>query len=92
MHFLKPTSIILCSLAVLFALGGCGEKKASAPKQTQLTVTTLTAVSGSQPYVVDLFGQTEGQQAVIVYPQVTGPIISRDYTEGALVKDRKSVV
>lgn len=86
MHFLKPTSIILCSLAVLFALGGCGEKKASAPKQTQLTVTTLTAVSGSQPYVVDLFGQTEGQQAVIVYPQVTGPIISRDYTEGALVK------
>ena len=60
MHFLKPTSIILCSLAVLFALGGCGEKKASAPKQTQLTVTTLTAVSGSQPYVVDLFGQTEG--------------------------------
>ena len=86
MHFLKPTSIILCSLAVLSALGGCGEKKASAPKQTQLTVTTLTAVSGSQPYVVDLFGQTEGQQAVIVYPQVTGPIISRDYTEGALVK------
>lgn len=62
------------------------KKKQAAPKQTQLTVTTLTAVSSSQPYVVDLFGQTEGQQAVIVYPQVTGPIISRDYTEGALVK------
>lgn len=86
MHFLRPTSKLLCILTVLFTLNGCGEKKQSEPKQTPLTVSTISVQSGSQPYVVELFGQTEGQKAVVVYPQVTGPIISRDYTEGSQIK------
>lgn len=86
MPFLKLTSKLLCALTVLLTLNGCGEKKENVAAQTQLTVTTINVQSGSQPYVVDLFGQTEGQKAVVVYPQVTGPIISRDYTEGAQIK------
>lgn len=36
--------------------------------------------------MAEVFGQTEGSKAVIVYPQVTGPVLQRHYAEGQSVK------
>lgn len=70
----------------IFALGACSDDSGKKQAQKPIPVTTMTMASSSQPYMVDVFGQTEGDKAVNVYPQVTGPIISRHYTEGYPVK------
>ena len=67
-------------------LCGCQEEKKTAPKAKPIPVHTLAAVPSNQPYWVEVFGQTEGNEAVLVYPQVTGPILERVYREGQAVK------
>ena len=76
----------LVIVASLFTLGACSDDNTKKQVQQPIPVTTMTLSSSSQPYMVDVFGQTEGDKAVDVYPQVTGPIISRQYTEGYPVK------
>lgn len=88
MKLFRPRLLPLAAgAACIFLLSGCQDKN-SAQKQSSapVPVTTLTVKSASQPFVIDTFGQTEGAEAVKVYPRVTGQILSRNYTEGTRVE------
>ena len=80
---LKSICLIL-PFCLLFA-GGCKQDTAKKAETKPLTVQTLVAQSDSQPYWVDVFGQTEGEKAVLIYPQITGPILEKVYSEGDFV-------
>ncbi len=77
---------IFGAVLLSMVLCGCQEEKKTAPKAKPIPVHTLAAVPSNQPYWVEVFGQTEGNEAVLVYPQVTGPILERVYREGQAVK------
>lgn len=84
---LKRTSLcLICVFCLSFVLSACTDKNHQKSSTPGVKVTTLKAEPSVQPYVVDVFGQTEGSKAVIVYPQVTGPILSRHYAEGQSIK------
>ncbi len=79
-------SICLILPFCLFFVSGCKQENAKKIGETKpLTVQTIVAQSNSQPYWVDVFGQTEGEKAVLIYPQVTGPILKKLYSEGEFV-------
>lgn len=73
-------------LLLSLVLTACQEKGREAPQAKPLPVHTLVAQPTDQPYWIDVFGQTEGNEAVLVYPQITGPILERKYQEGQAVK------
>lgn len=77
---------LICSLFSVLLLTGCQEQEKKVAQSKAIPVHTAIAQSTVQPYWIDVFGQTEGNQAVLVYPQVTGPILSRNYQEGHEVK------
>ena len=76
------------SLVVIstFLVTGCQKEKNQSKAAPIIQVTTLEAAPSTQPYNVDVFGQTEGSKAVSIYPQITGPIVARHYEEGLPVK------
>lgn len=78
----RPLLGLIWILCLTLPLSGCNEKQTKQQNARALSVRVLEAQPSSQPYVIDIFGQTEGSRAVIVYPQVTGPILSRHYAEG----------
>lgn len=80
---LKSICLIL-PFCFLFA-SGCKQENTKKVETKPLTVQTIVAQSDSQPYWVDVFGQTEGEKAVLIYPQVTGPILKKVYSEGDFV-------
>lgn len=77
---------LICVLGLISCLTACNDKEASKKNVQAVKVTTLKAEPTTQPYVAEVFGQTEGSKAVIVYPQVTGPVLQRHYAEGQNVK------
>lgn len=77
---------LICILGLISCLTACNDKEAVKQKVQAIQVTTLKAEPTTQPYVAEVFGQTEGSKAVIVYPQVTGPVLQRHYAEGQSVK------
>lgn len=84
---LKRTTLsLICILGLISCLTACNDKEAVKQKVQAIQVTTLKAEPTTQPYVAEVFGQTEGSKAVIVYPQVTGPVLQRHYAEGQSVK------
>ena len=84
---LKRTTLsLICVLGLISCLTACNDKEASKKNVQAVKVTTLKAEPTTQPYVAEVFGQTEGSKAVIVYPQVTGPVLQRHYAEGQNVK------
>ncbi len=84
---LKRTILsLICILGLISCLTACNDKEAVKQKVQAIQVTTLKAEPTTQPYVAEVFGQTEGSKAVIVYPQVTGPVLQRHYAEGQSVK------
>ena len=84
---LKRTILsLICILGLISCLTACNDKEAVKQKVQAIQVTTLKAEPTIQPYVAEVFGQTEGFKAVIVYPQVTGPVLQRHYAEGQSVK------
>lgn len=84
---LKQTILsLICVLGLISCLTACNDKEAVKQKVQAIQVTTLKAEPTTQPYVAEVFGQTEGSKAVIVYPQVTGPVLQRHYAEGQSVK------
>ena len=76
---------LICILGLISCLTACNDKEAVKQKVQAIQVTTLKAEPTTLPYVAEVFGQTEGSKAVIVYPQVTGPVLQRHY-----LKDRAS--
>ncbi len=86
MTLLKQLTIGMVLTISATLLTGCGDEKKQTQKVTAIPVQTTQVASSSQPYWVDVFGQTEGTRAVLIYPQVTGPIIERNYAEGSRVK------
>lgn len=77
---------LICILGLISCLTACNDKEAVKQKVQAIQVTTLKAEPTTLPYVAEVFGQTEGSKAVIVYPQVTGPVLQRHYAEGQSVK------
>ena len=75
-------SICLILPFFLFFASGCKQENIKKVDTKPLTVQTMVAQSDAQPYWVDVFGQTEGEKAVLIYPQVTGPILKKVYSEG----------
>lgn len=86
MRFPQFTWIALGSAILAAMLTGCGDKQTAKKNDAPIPVQTMTAEATSQPYWADVFGQTEGSAALEVYPQVSGPVIKRNYTEGKPVK------
>ncbi len=86
MDSFKKLSLVLLLLAGLSVLSGCDKDQNSTPVVSSVPVQTVTVHSETLPYWIDVFGQTEGDKAVLIYPQVTGPVLSRNYVEGADVK------
>lgn len=82
----KKFCFFLVTLSSLTLLTGCQDKKKTTAQIPAVEVTTIAVAPSSQPYTVDAFGQTEGSKAVTIYPQVTGPVIARNYREGLPVK------
>ncbi len=86
MDCFKRLSLALLLLAGFGMLGGCDKDQKSTVAAMSVSVETVTVHSETLPYWIDVFGQTEGDKAVLIYPQVTGPILERNYVEGADVK------
>lgn len=86
MKLSRTTIVAFCILFATCSLNGCQDKKTTKNTTKPVPVKTLTATATAQPYWVDVFGQTEGEAAVIVHPQITGPVLKRTYTEGHPVK------
>lgn len=78
----RPLLCLSCAFCLMFSLAGCNQKQTNPQESRALPVHVLEAKPSSQPYIIDVFGQTEGSRAIIVYPQVTGPVLSRHYAEG----------
>ena len=69
---LKRTTLsLICVLGLISCLTACNDKETAKQNAQAVKVTTLKAEPTTQPYVAEVFGQTEGSKAVIVYPQVT---------------------
>lgn len=83
---LKRTTLsLICVLGLISGLTACNDKEAAKQNVQAVKVTTLKAEPTTQPYIAEVFGQTEGSKAIIVYPQVTGPVLQRHYAEGQRV-------
>lgn len=70
--------------ASLLALAGCGGDKKQPPKPTP-TVGVIVAQPGSSALATELPGRTDAFQVSDVRPQVSGIILKRLFTEGAIV-------
>ncbi len=72
--------------ASLLALAACGGKKEDKPKP-QPTVGVVVAQPGSAAMTTELPGRTDAYQVSDVRPQVSGIILKRLFTEGAIVHE-----
>ncbi len=73
-----PRAAAACILLAASACGG----SSGPPKRPPVPVTVATVEEGPAPYVVSADGQVEPMQTVAVKPQVSGVILSVDFTEG----------
>ncbi len=86
MDRMKKLAFGVAVISSFTLLLGCNQKQAPVARDYSIPVQTMTVHAGTQPYWVDVFGQTEGNHAVLIHPQVTGPVIERNYEEGTNVK------
>ncbi len=76
-------------LALLFADTGCDRSGSAAPPAGggfAAPVVAIPAASGDVPVYLDEIGKAVASQVVTVNPQVSGPILKRDFEDGADLK------
>ncbi|MCD8340340.1 MAG: efflux RND transporter periplasmic adaptor subunit [Burkholderiales bacterium] len=86
MDSIKKLGLIIAIALSFGFLSGCEQKQETAVRDYSIPVHTLTVHPTTEPYWIDVFGQTEGNKAVLIHPQVTGPVLQRNYEEGTHVK------
>jgi len=83
-----PHSLALCTLAIaLLLLGGCQKtEEAKKPGGAPPEVGVITVARGDAPLTVELPGRLSASQIAEIRPQVSGIVVKRLFSEGALVK------
>jgi len=76
--------IFLLVLALSLSVGGCGKKKPPLPPPTVVTV--MRVEPRDVPIYKEWVGTLQGEVNAQVRAQVTGYLLTRDYTEGSEVK------
>ena len=82
----KATVVVLLAAVVAYVAFGRGKKTAARPERPARPVFVAKVTTKDVPLYLDEIGTTAPFQTVEVKPQVTGQIISREFTDGAEVK------
>jgi membrane fusion protein (multidrug efflux system) len=78
-------SAALLALTAALASGGFGCKKSEGPPPTPPTVEFVTVVQRDVPVYREWVGTLEGEVNATISAQVTGYLLTRNYTEGSVV-------
>jgi RND family efflux transporter MFP subunit len=79
-------SMTLLLLFTLFAVGGCGGAKASAPAAKPPEVEVIDVVEKDVPVVSEWTATLDGFVNAQIQPRVAGYLIKQQYTEGSYVR------
>lgn len=82
----KATMVAVLALAVAYFAVGRGKKAGGPPERAARSVLVAKVTAQDVPLYLDEIGTTAPFETVDVKPQVTGQIISREFTDGAEVK------
>lgn len=82
----KTALVALLALVVAHFLVGRGKKGGGPPERAPRPVLVAKVTTQDVPLYLDEIGTTAPYETVDVKPQVTGQIISREFTDGADVK------
>ena len=82
----KATMVALLALVVAYFVVGRGKKGGGPPERAPRPVFVAKVTTQDVPLYLDEIGTTAAYETVDVKPQVTGQIISREFTDGADVK------
>jgi multidrug efflux system membrane fusion protein len=87
-NFLRACLILPPLLGLALANTSCDRSGSAAPPAGGFpaAVVAVSAVSADVPVYLDEIGKATASQNVTVDPQVSGPIIKRDFTDGADLK------
>lgn len=87
-NFLRSCLILPPLLGLALADAGCDRSGAAAPLAGGFAapVVAVSAVPADVPVYLDEIGKATASQNVTVNPQVSGPIIKRDFEDGADLK------
>ncbi|HSH38596.1 MAG TPA: efflux RND transporter periplasmic adaptor subunit [Chthoniobacterales bacterium] len=82
----KATAVALLAAIVAYFIVGRGKKAGGPPERAPRSVFVAKVTTQDVPLYLDEIGTTAAYETVDVKPQVTGQIISREFTDGADVK------
>ena len=82
----KAIMVAVLALAVAYFVVGRGKKAGGPPERAPRSVLVAKVTTQDVPLYLDEIGTTAPFETVDVKPQVTGQIISREFTDGAEVK------
>jgi membrane fusion protein, multidrug efflux system len=87
---MKRTTLHICALAGVLALGGCADRssvQAAKPQQAAgAPVTVATVSSRTMPVQLQAIGNVEAISTVTIKPQISGELVQVHFKEGDFVK------